>query len=105
MSSAANSDVVPLRLELWVRGSGTPGAMGKTGCAFVDAKAFGNFLALQPLCTQQDHPAPIQQRTWRFVPPNLTFEKNTTLVAQYDQIRLSPHHPKTLLTVQQEHIQ
>jgi hypothetical protein len=58
----------------------------------VNTEAFGNFLALQSLCTQQNHPATIGQRTRRFVPPNLTFEKKPILHAQYNQIRLSARH-------------
>ena len=58
----------------------------------VDTEAFGNFLALQSLCTQENHPTPIRERPRRLVPPNLRFEKRPILAAQYDQIRLSPRH-------------
>lgn len=47
----------------------------------VDTEAFGNVLALQSLRAEQDHPASIRQRTRRFVPPNLSFEKSPGLIA------------------------
>jgi hypothetical protein len=62
----------------------------------VDTEAFGNFLALQSLCTEQNHPAPIGQRTRRFVPSNLTFQKGSILRAQYNQVRLFARHPECL---------
>jgi hypothetical protein len=61
---------------------------------FMHAKAFGDFLALQPFCAQQDHPATIRQRTGRFVPTNLSFEKTTVLIAEDNQIRLPASHHK-----------
>ena len=58
----------------------------------VDTEALGNFLALQSLCTQQNHPASIRERPRRFVPPDLGFEKRPVLATQYDQICLSTRH-------------
>lgn len=59
---------------------------------FVDTKAFGDFLALQSLRTEQNHPATIRQRTWRFVSANLSFEKSPILDTQHDQICLPARH-------------
>lgn len=47
------------------------------------------FVTVPSLCTQQYHPAPIRQRTWRFVSPNLSFEESAILNAQCHQIRLN----------------
>src|SRR3546814_9732710 len=41
----------------------------------VNAQAFGDFLALQPFCPKQDHPASIRERTRSFLAPDLTLEK------------------------------
>lgn len=60
----------------------------------MDAEACGNFLALQSLCTQQNYPASVGQRMWRFVAPDLSFEKSPILAAEHDQIRLSTDHHK-----------
>jgi hypothetical protein len=60
----------------------------------VNPEAFGNLLALQAIGAQQDHPASVRQRTRRPVPPDLSFEKASLLLAQHDQIRLSPRHPE-----------
>lgn len=60
----------------------------------VDTEPFGNSLALQSLCTEQNHPAPIGQRTRRFVPSNLTFQKGSILRAQNNRVRLFARHPR-----------
>jgi hypothetical protein len=61
---------------------------------FVDTKAFCDFLALQTLCTEQNHATAIRQGARGFMPSDLSFKKGPVLVAQYDQIRLSARHSK-----------
>jgi hypothetical protein len=61
-------------------------------CVLVDIQACGDLLALEPLRTQQHHPAAIRKRTRCFVAPDLRFEKSPVRVAQYNQIRLSTDH-------------
>src|SRR3546814_14353165 len=51
----------------------------------VNAQEFGDFLALQPFCTKQDHPASIRELTRRIVAADLTFRKTPFISPQHKQ--------------------
>src|SRR5690606_32183574 len=58
-------------------------------------KALGDFLALQAIRTQQDHPAAVRQGTGRLVPSNLRVEKGPLLRAQNHRVSQPARHRTT----------
>ena len=62
---------------------------------FMHAQLFSDILALQALRTQQDHPAPIRQRTRRPMPTHLRFEETSIGITQNDDVRLPANHVQT----------